>query len=250
MLASFWSNRRRLQMPHLSACHGAPLHVRGRTLTLDLGSKLLADVMVGFGVAIETICVVFAIVWTRREKQESDERVAEADKTARQAEVRAAEANRETERLKADFSWRFVMPSQFEATVAALGQHRGVVIIEYMQADAETQYFAMQLGGAFEAAGWQVLMRGGRYGGRVWFGILAPPPDADGYPDQTKLASEALTSAGLAVSVAPLPRWASVTFVGDPHIERIPHARICVGPKQPAAYAPQAPEEETPSKMA
>jgi hypothetical protein len=38
---------------------------------LDLYSKLVADGLVAAGVTVEAICVVYAIVWTRREKTES-----------------------------------------------------------------------------------------------------------------------------------------------------------------------------------
>jgi hypothetical protein len=60
---------------------------------LEVFTKLAADVLVGLGLAIEAVCILRAIVETRKEKRESDERIAKANERASQAAL-------ELERLK------------------------------------------------------------------------------------------------------------------------------------------------------
>jgi hypothetical protein len=68
----------------------------------ELAATLIADGLIGAGLLIEVICILRAIVWTRREKNESDQQVAEANRRAFEAEERASSADRKTEELKAE----------------------------------------------------------------------------------------------------------------------------------------------------
>lgn len=123
-------------------------------LTLDVKAKLIADVFVGCGIAVEALCVVFAIIWTRREKAKSDKEVAEANRLAREAGARAAEADLKRAELEAKLLPRMLTQEQWDFIQGLRGTFEEVSIA--YETDAETRWFASQIRDAFNSAGIRV----------------------------------------------------------------------------------------------
>jgi len=150
----------------------------------DIVLKLVADVLVGIGLLIEAVCIVRAIVETRREKRESDEKVAEANKaagearqhaafslaTAATANAQAAAANKRAEELRRDnlelqaslrprrFSFRGWVtgdPRQTETIYEGLKPHAETIALIQSVPDFEAQQFARDLAGTLAAHGWK-----------------------------------------------------------------------------------------------
>src|SRR6266576_3618218 len=63
---------------------------------------IVANVLIGVGLAAEYVVIGRAIIAGREAQQESDERVAAAEARSAEANARAAEAQLETERLRGE----------------------------------------------------------------------------------------------------------------------------------------------------
>jgi hypothetical protein len=194
---------------------------------LENWAPVVADSLVALGVYAEIHFSAKAARAQRELQSITDERLAEAIR-------RAAEAERETARLKSQFSWRSLSAEQFAKLVSELRKHSRSITIEYLGSDPDSQSFAAQLGAAFVAGRWNVVLRGGTYGGALWFGILVPPAGGE-EADVTSEIMKAFENAGMGFNIAPLPQWASGVITS--HRVQFPsegkEARIYVGPKQP-----------------
>jgi hypothetical protein len=65
---------------------------RSEDSAYEMPSRLAANALIGLGLIVEYICILSAIIQTRRERQESDERVAAAEERASEANARSSEA--------------------------------------------------------------------------------------------------------------------------------------------------------------
>jgi hypothetical protein len=110
----------------------------------EMLAKIVADVLIGIGLIIEFFCILHAIVETRKEKQESDERVAEANARAKSAELEIA-------RLKAPRSLSEERMQELSARMAAFsGVHVTVAASPKLH---ESEWFADQIAAALRSAG-------------------------------------------------------------------------------------------------
>jgi hypothetical protein len=162
-------------------------------------------------------------------QQISDERIAAS-------EARAAEAQLETEKLKAQFAWRFLPLEKVAELANKLRATPASVQISYLQSDPECLYFAKQWWAIFRMARWPVQMQGST-SGELWFGIIleggAGSNETPASQEATALVMKALSEAGIGFNVAPIPRWVTgLHFPSkEPMGEKI--AQMCIGPRQP-----------------
>jgi len=80
----------------------------------------------------------------------------------RRSDIKIAEAELETERLKAEFGWRGLSPAQRQKLLAWLPKKLGSVTLEYVLGDIESANFAMLLARGFDAGGWAYWARHSR----------------------------------------------------------------------------------------
>jgi hypothetical protein len=183
----------------------------------------IANVLIAAGLLVEYVVILRAIVATGDANRESDERVAAA-------EARAAEAERETQRLRAQFAWRRLSPDQMVKIAVKLRPTRGSIGISYVHSDPECQYFAFQFLEASKAAGWAVGMLGGIYG-ELRFGIIVP--DAGPEDELTALVMDAFSDVGIGFNIAPIPSWTTAVGSGDGSSSGENSAHMFIGPRQP-----------------
>jgi hypothetical protein len=105
---------------------------------------------------IEAYCIVRAIVATRIEKRESDERIAEANARADEANERAAKDDLARAELEAKLLPTVLSQDQWDV-IQGLRDKFSIVSTAY-ETDAETQWFAGQIRDAFFSAGISVSM--------------------------------------------------------------------------------------------
>jgi hypothetical protein len=183
---------------------------------------IVANGAIGIGLAVEYVVIGRAIIAGREAQTESDEKIAAS-------EARAGEAQLETEKLKAQFAWRFLPLAQISALTAELRKSSGSsIVIEYIGNDPEALYFAKQFWAAFRLAKWKVSLSGGTYSD-LWFGLIVPQPEGE-TAATTVAVRNALTATGIGFNTAPLPRWANAVVSGDSGANA---ARIFIGPRQP-----------------
>jgi hypothetical protein len=165
-----------------------------------------------------------------------------------EAVERAANAELETERLRAQFSWRRLAAEQIEKFLAVLADKPKFSIrIEYVGNDPDSNTFAHEIGGLFKKSGWKVAYTSASYPGEVTFGLCVPvyaPPDLDA----CALVRMALSAASVGFLGGSAPTWFMGSGAGDPVTS--PLAHLYVGPKaapsdpnQLAEAARMSPEE-------
>jgi hypothetical protein len=191
-------------------------------LLVTLG--VLAEVTIAFTIAriakrIEAIDAEH-IANIRRDAAAAEERAALAEKAA-------AEANLETEKLKAQFSWRSLMGPVGKLT-AVLSSQPGSVWIEYPHGDPEALSFAREFHLLFGATGWNVGMRA-LMGSPFGFGIILPEP-AGPSAHSTATIRQAFIAQGIEFNTAPLPPEAPAMIFDIP---TQPAARVFIGTKWP-----------------
>lgn len=121
----------------------------------DILSKLIADALIGIGLLVEAICIVRAIFTTRREKQESDEKVSAANERAANAQKEAAEARERVIEIEQVAAWRHTSPEQRDQIAAALhgSMFETDLLIEYQYSDAEAWSYSTQIATIFGKSG-------------------------------------------------------------------------------------------------
>lgn len=144
---------------------------------------------------------------------------------------RAANAELETERLRAQFSWRRLSSEQIEKFLAVLTDKPKLSIrIEYVGADPESNTFAHEIGGLFKKAGWKVGYTSASYPGAVTFGLCVPlyaPPNLDA----CGIARMAFSAASIEYLGGNTPKWFMGAGEGDSITVGSPCAHLYVGPK-------------------
>jgi hypothetical protein len=161
-------------------------------------------------------------------RSRSNKQLATAMKEAGEANVRAAEAQTEAARLRAQFSWRTLAPQAAEHLGTILSMSPGEINIEYVDSDPEALYLAIQFSEVFEKANWQVAMRSMSMPGVLVLGIFVPDsPSNDTQAVRNALtvagftfSTEALTGGGVLISSGSTIDDAVILFIGSKPIPR------------------------------
>lgn len=159
-------------------------------------SKLTADLLIGIGLAIEAICILRAIVENRKEKRESDEKIADANERASKAEQKAAEARERTADIERLTAWRHVLP-EWKRDLSDAMQDMAPsldVLIEFEAGDTEAFGFAREIAKFFSSCGIEKIRGGANsYPNLPVFGLfIAVAPEVD-----AAVIIEALVKAGM-----------------------------------------------------
>jgi len=194
--------------------------------------KSIGALMVTIGVAGELLIEFFA---NRREhtlQEITDVIESDLQQKLKQADVRIAEAELETEKLKKHFSWRTLGQDQIDVLINSLKSAPGNVSISYVSSDAEAKYFASQLMGIFQVSNWTFKITGGTNGGMggPQFGIIiqTPTPALQGL---TLQITSAFTKANIPFTMGNVPGW-NVAYINGMQLTA-PPVEIYVGPKPP-----------------
>lgn len=182
----------------------------------------LSDALVTLGVGGE-------LLFGHKASLRVQELTRRAKKMLGEANERANAAALETERLRAQFSWRRLSKSQIKLFSDALANKAPLSIhITYAGADPEANTFARDIATLFRSSGWKVGFTSASYAGEVAFGLRLPlyaQPDLEA----CALARAALSAASIEYSGSEPPRW----FMGNGSGEEAvgPCAHLYVGPK-------------------
>ena len=189
-----------------------------------LNESAVTDAAVAIGIIGE---VLFGM-WNNRIQTElrkqSNDKLGAAVKNAGEAQL-------ETARLKAQFSWRD-LGTQADKLLESLEKTPGKVAIEYFEADPDSSSFAKQFVTVFRLAKWAVTSHAGTYGTNIWYGVLIPEPDSR-YDSSSFTASirEAFIDAGVEFATG-RPEKAYVITDDTSRINLgTSAARIFIGPK-------------------
>jgi len=193
----------------------------------EIAAILIADAAVGAGLIIEIVCILRAIVETRREKRESDEKISVADRAA-------AEAKRETEKIKAIASWRTLTDDERTAIKSSLDTSGEPASLRFvvLANDPESLYFAQQLALPFKLAGWHVGYRFESYTHAPLTNICLPPIAAN-WLDEQKTAALKVRDALVAADISFAWGWPINPYMStdSTHPLFAPIAWMYVGPK-------------------
>jgi hypothetical protein len=136
-----------------------------------------ANVLIGIGLAVEYICILRTIVASGELQRVSDEKVAEANARASEANQIAAGATLELAKLQPQVAPRVLTKEQYDELQTLKGKVPAVSIV--WQAGSEPLSFAMQISVALQDAGVVVKLFDSR-NDSFWGGIfLAFPPSVD-----------------------------------------------------------------------
>jgi hypothetical protein len=125
----------------------------------------VADVFIGFGLVVEYIVILRAIVASGDADRQSNEKIFEAKQRAAKAELATAEAKLETERLKKEVAWRTLDPDTAGRLVAELSRRPSRVILVFISADPEATAYCAQFVDVFRRAGWKYEVVGRTFHG-------------------------------------------------------------------------------------
>jgi hypothetical protein len=173
---------------------------------------IVGNALIGYGLVLEYVLILRAIVASGAIEREARLKVAEANARGLEARQTAEEARRETEQLRSKHAWRRINLNQWNTLVIRLRSAPSTVDIWYPAGDPEVQNFAGWLGGTLARAGWSVEIMGGTYGLLgMDMGLMLPPSGTD--PRITSIA-EALQAADIEYRHGALPAHPA-TFVTD-----------------------------------
>lgn len=161
---------------------------------LEITAQIVADSLIAAGVFGEIYFATRGRKAADELRLKSEERVAEANK-------RAAEAELATEQLKARFSWRSISKETAQTLASHLSAYDGAVTIEYVLGDPEALYFAKSLSRVFSSAKWNVGMMGETFGGLLLLGLYIP----DDNPPLKDLVRSIFQICGMEFSMASIP---------------------------------------------
>ena len=172
------------------------------TSRLEMASSLIGGAYVAFGIIGEVAAGI-------RIKLFQGELSARSNKELGEANERAANAERETARLRSEFGWRGLSPEKIKKLVDVLNKTPGKVMIMHPNGDSESASYAMKLVFAFRHSGWGVSVHSCTYP-LLEFGVRAPElPDKAAAP--SKVVRAALKEAEVEFDSLPIPAWTSTT---------------------------------------
>jgi hypothetical protein len=155
---------------------------------------------------------------------------ASSEELQRISDKKIAEANLETEKIKALVQWRAITPEMRNQLLSALAQTRYNIVVEYVD-DPEAIYFAMQFVEIFKEAGWAVTRKQNTYFDTVFnLYITAPKNNA------TTLICKALAYAKIDFSTESVghPKSSFTIASANEHTSNIDTTSIVIGSKPPA----------------
>lgn len=184
--------------------------------------------LLGLGVVVALCCA--GEYWSAHR---SDAIQSELDRRTEEkvaaANERADAAALETEKLRAQFSWRRLSAEQIRKFLDALADKARLSIhITYVGDDPEANTFAREIGALFKKSGWRVGFTSASYAGEVAFGLRLPLY-AQPNLDACGIARIALSAASIEYSGAEAPSWFMGNGSGDSATG--PCAHLYVGPK-------------------
>jgi uncharacterized membrane protein len=146
---------------------------------------------------------------------------------------RAANAERQTEKLRAATDWRSLSQTEHDALSLALRADgaRASVKFSVVMNDQESLHFAQLISISFKAAGWNVGYSFESYNHEILTGTLLPEPSVS-WPDEMHVVNRRVREAFIAADLRFATGWLSAymsTGAGEPLIAPIAH--IYVGPK-------------------
>lgn len=195
----------------------------------EVAAKLFADFCIGSGLIVEVVCILRAIVEGRREKSESDKKVAEANE-------RAAVALREAEKIKAYASWRTLSNEERGALKLSLEKSGppASVWLTVLANDPESLYFAQQFSIPFRAAQWQVGFRFASYATGIMTGILVPEVQ-ESWLEEMKVVRGRVRDALIAAEMRFVNGWPPAPYMESASVGGLPTpiAWLYLGPKPP-----------------
>jgi hypothetical protein len=160
------------------------------------------------------------------------------EETIAMAVERAANAELETQRLKAQFAWRDITPEQEMLLRHELSKFPGAsLIIRFFMYDIESQNLAEIIGAIFKLASWKVRFSPEAYTGIFEFGFLISPaiffPFDRGHEENIRVSDAVKTAFSNAnMDFLPLPPpSATMTMGGRGDDLAPPCAQLYVGPK-------------------
>jgi hypothetical protein len=186
---------------------------RGHTSFIENWGPVFADCLIAGGVAAE-------ILFARRANAE--------------LRLRTAEAELETQRLKAQFAWRGLSPDTMSVITHWIRSRPGSVTISYMANDPESQNIVSLYGFVFRLARWRVALQGISYAGPIICGIRVPTLDVSPGAEAALVIQTALSKAGIEWTNDPIPAWGSAITSGEGVFSK--GAAMYVGPKTPPPF--------------
>lgn len=199
----------------------------------------IADALIALGIVGE---VMFGM-WNNRIQTElrsrSNQKVADAVKAAADANERAAKAELETQRLKAQYAWRRFLPEQEASLRFWLGKMTGgSVIIRWFMYDIESHNLAEDIGAIFRLSGWKARLSPEAYSGNFAYGlrvsapVTLPPSKNEENRRAADVVKTAFTNSFLEFAPLPSPQPHMMTGAHGDDVSP-PCAEVYVGPKPP-----------------
>jgi hypothetical protein len=219
----------------------------------EKAALIICDALIGVGLVVEYFCILGAIETSGAIKSASEKAVAEANNRLADVEVsngflaestamaveRAAQAELETQRLKALYAWRRILPEQVTYLRFGLAKMTGgSVIIRWFMYDLESNNLAEDMGAVFKLSGWKVRFSPESYSGNFAYGLRISSPFArtpsDGEENEraSKIVKDAFTNSYFDFDSLPSPTPHMMTGARGDDISS-PCAELYVGPKRP-----------------
>jgi hypothetical protein len=198
-------------------------------------SFLKLSVLSDAGVAIGIVGEVLFAMWNNRIQTElrvrSNTKLAGAIAHASDANERAASAELELTRLKAQLAWRTITTQQEMLLKHSLSELSGAsVMIWHFIHDPESQNFSEDIAAIFRLSGWSTIVQPARFKGNFAFGIRIP--NARGEDEKaSNIIDKAFTNAGL--DFLPLDIPSPEMLAGQHGASSLghPHTNIYIGPR-------------------
>jgi hypothetical protein len=192
-----------------------------------LDASAITDALVAFGIVGE---VLFGMRNSRIQtglRKRSDKKLADATE-------RAANAERETEKLRAATAWRRLSQKEHESLALALrnsGPGESVMFTVLLN-DQESMHFAQLISIPFKAAGWAVGYVVASYIHGVMTGILLSESTVS-WLDEMKIVNGRVREAFIAAEIPFINGWplSPISETRDNSMLRAPIASIYVGPR-------------------
>jgi hypothetical protein len=202
------------------------------------GLFLRLSAITGAGVAIGIVGEVLFNIKNSRIQTELRKRLSKqlesAIQSAAAANERAANAERDTEKLRAATAWRRLNQKQHESLALSLrasGPDASVKFCVLMN-DQESLHFAQLISIPFKAAGWMIGYRFDSYAEGIMTGILLPEP-RENWLEEMKIVNGRVRDAFMAAEIPFANGWPPQPYMqtNDDAPLRAPIAWVYIGPR-------------------
>lgn len=137
----------------------------------------------------------------KTEAEKAQVEIARARERTAALEREAAEAKRETERIKGVVAWRTLSETQSAKLIGALSAMKGSVNFRFTDGDPEAMYVAIQFQKIFTKAGWSAGLGGYKFFGAIAFGIIL----TEGANPEVNSIAAAFREANIPAARGPIP---------------------------------------------